>query len=158
MQERVVVEEYDDLYVIRVDSTGPHNKWLIVGHGIVCHRVLGMLEEALQKAPSDKFVTVLLHHHLIPIPEESFVERVSKYFGFPFTSELHLGDDLLKLAKTKADLILHGHRHIPFELNLPAGDRPLSIYNAGCTPRLHKYRVFEYENGKQVSDVRWIHY
>lgn len=157
MDERVIVEERKGVYIIRIDSTGPHNKWLIYGHGIVCHRVLTEIEKALLFAPKDKLVVVLLHHHPIPLPEETIFETISKYLKWPFAAELHLGKELINLCKGRADLLLHGHRHIPFELNFP-GTRALSIYNAGCTPRLEKYRVFSYKDGVQTKEVKWYHY
>ena len=157
MAERVSVEEHKGLYLIRVDSTGPHNKWLIYGHGIICELVLASIEKALLRAPKDKLVAILLHHHPIPLPEETVLEAVSRHLKWPFAAELHLGKQLISLAQGRADLLLHGHRHIPFELILPGG-RPLAIYNAGCTPRLEKYRVFTHDDGLQTKDAKWIHY
>ncbi len=157
MHSRVVVEDQPGLYIIRIDSTGPHNKLLIYGHGIICDQVLGAVEKALLHAPPDKLVVILLHHHPIPLPEETFFEKVSRSLKWPFAAELHLGKELIKLAQGRADLLLHGHRHIPFELSFP-GSRPLSIYNAGCTPRLEKYRVFSHKDGVFVKDVKWFHY
>lgn len=157
MTNRVSVEDQKDLYLIRIDSTAPHNKWLIYGHGLICGRVLDSVEEVLLGAPQHKLVAILLHHHPIPLPEETFFEEVSRHLKWPFAAELHLGKELISIAQGRADLLLHGHRHIPFELTLPGG-RSLSIYNAGCTPRLQKYRVFSHEDGIQTKDVKWIHY
>jgi len=157
MSNRVSVEEHKGLYIIRIDSTGPHNKWLLYGHGIICDQVLYAVEKALLAAPKHKLVVILLHHHPIPLPEETIFEEISRHLKWPFAAELHLGKELIALAQGRADLLLHGHRHIPFELVLPGG-RPLAIYNAGCTPRLEKYRVFTYEDGIQTKDVKWYHY
>lgn len=157
MSDRVSVEEHKGLFIIRVDSTGPHNKWLIYGHGIICSKVLSSIEHALRYALKNKLVVILLHHHPIPLPEETFFEEISRHLKWPFAAELHLGKELISLARGRADLICHGHRHVPFELTLP-GSRPLGIYNAGCTPRLEKYRVFTHEDGVQTKDVKWFHY
>lgn len=130
---------------------------MLYGHGIICDRVLAAIEKALLYAPTHKLVVILLHHHPISLPEESIFEELSRHLKWPFAAELHLGKELISLAQGRADLLLHGHRHIPFEMILPGG-RPLAIYNAGCTPRLEKYRVFTYEDGIQTKDVKWVHY
>lgn len=154
MTDRVIVVEDESTYVVLVDSTGPHNKWLFMAHGIVCHRVLKKIDQALEAAPIGKLVVIALHHHPTPLPEEGYWEKLSRWFGWPFAGELHLGADLIDLARGRSDLILHGHRHTPAELVLP-GERELRIYNAGCTPSLGRYRVFRYREGKLLNEPDW---
>ena len=157
MPERVDVVETDDMYVIKVDSTAPHNKWLIYGCGIICYQVLAKVETLLETTPKNKTVIILLHHHLLPLPEETFWEKVAKKIGLPFADELDLGNKLIEVATGKVDLILYGHRHdFMSEFNF-SNDRILSVYNSGCTPKWKKYRVFSMEAGK-IIDTEWVEF
>lgn len=153
-EKRVTGDIFNDVKVIKIDTTGKHNKWLLFGHGLVCHSVINEVQKEIKDTPADCAIILMMHHHPIPLPEESFPEKISKFFGWPFSSELHLGQDLIEAVKDKVDVILHGHRHIPMEVILP-GHKPLAIFNAGCTPRLKRWRVFEFENGR-LKDQRWV--
>src|SRR5207237_7666686 len=48
---RVEVAQAAGLYLVRVDSTGPHNRFLLAGHGDICERVLDLVDVALDGAP-----------------------------------------------------------------------------------------------------------
>jgi 3',5'-cyclic-AMP phosphodiesterase len=130
------------LYLICVDSTAPHNRVRWQSHGALCSRVLGEVGAALENAPSSARVAVLLHHHPIPLPEETAAERFAKAAGWPFTAELHLGQRLLELCLGRADLVLHGHRHLPRHFSARAQNgRRLEVLNAGSSTELRAWRV-----------------
>lgn len=141
--------------IVAIDSTAPHNRHLILGHGRMCHEVINKAKEFL--VCPDNFNIIALHHHPIPLPEETWPEMISKFFNYPMSKELHLGLDLIEMARGKVDLILFGHRHRITEMSLYDAGRPLHLYNAGCTPRWRKYRLFRYRQNEAL-DPEWIYF
>jgi 3',5'-cyclic-AMP phosphodiesterase len=156
--KRVDVEETSDLYLVRIDSTAPHNREASYrSHGDVCARVLADVDAALAGAPPEKLCALLMHHHPVHLPEESFVERFATFMGWPHASELALGEDLLRLALGRCDLALHGHRHVPRELHIAAeSTRPLRVFNAGSSTQLRRFRVFEQREGALLGEPSWV--
>jgi Icc protein len=146
-------------YLVRVDSTGPHNRTsVLAGHGRICARVLDELSQALERAPAGSLVAILLHHHPVVLPEEGLLERIATRIGLPFAAELRLGDELLRRAMGRCDLVLHGHRHRPSARVLdPLGPRPLRVYNAGCSVARQGMNVFAHAAGALLGDPRWLH-
>jgi 3',5'-cyclic AMP phosphodiesterase CpdA len=144
-------------FIVRVDSTGPHNRFLLAGHGDLCESILADVDGAIRKAPSDKLVVVTMHHHPLPLPEETFPEVLASRVGLPFAHELRLGATLLARLRGRCDLVLHGHRHVPRATTLFEGDaRPLGLYNAGCTPSLGRFRIFAHAQGRLCGPPGWL--
>jgi Icc protein len=145
-------------YLVRVDSTGPHNRAsILAGHGRICQRVLDDVSDALERAPAGVLVALLVHHHPMFLPEECFIERLATRIGLPFAAELRLGDELLRRALGRCDLVLHGHRHIPSARVLdPLGPRPLRVYNAGCSVERRGVNVFAHFGGALLGQPRWL--
>lgn len=154
---RVQAETRAGLHVVRVDSTGPHNRFLLAGHGDVCDAVIDDVARAVQEAPPRHLVVVTLHHHLLPLPEETLPERLATRLGLPYAAELRFGTRLLARLRGRCDLVLHGHRHVPRAATLFAGDpRPLGLYNAGSTPALGRFRVFAHAHGRLMGAPGWL--
>jgi 3',5'-cyclic AMP phosphodiesterase CpdA len=158
MPGRVDTVELAGAYLIRVDSTGPHNRTSVVAaHGIVCDRALGEISDALDRAPAGALVAILLHHHPVVLPAENLFERLADRMGLPFAAELSLGEEMLGLALGRCDLVLHGHRHVPAAKILdPAGARPLRVYNAGCSLARGGVNVFSHLGGALAGEPRWL--
>jgi 3',5'-cyclic AMP phosphodiesterase CpdA len=145
------------LYVVRVDSTGEHNRFLLAGHGDLCDGILADIERAVAAAPARHLVVVTLHHHPLPLPEETLGELLASRIGLPYASELRLGETLLMRLRGRCDLVLHGHRHVPRALTLfGSGARPLGLYNAGSSPALGRFRVFAHAGGKLCGAPGWL--
>lgn len=155
MSERVEVEALPGLHLVRVDSTGPHNRSLLAGHGILGERDLEAIDAALDAAPPGALTVLALHHHPLPLPEEHFTERFSSWLGWPNAAELGAGPRLLERIRGRADLVLHGHRHAPSAFHLE-GPRPLGIYNAGSSTQLARARVFTHVAGALAGPPRWL--
>ena len=155
---RVDTVELPGAWLVRVDSTGPHNRSsVLAGHGDICERVLDEISEALERAPAGAMVAILLHHHPVFLPEEGVLERLASTFNLPFAAELTLGDELLRRALGRCDLILHGHRHVPSARILaPERARPLRVYNAGCTIARQGMNVFTHAGGSLRGEPRWL--
>jgi 3',5'-cyclic AMP phosphodiesterase CpdA len=155
---RVDVVERPGLFLVRVDSTGPHNRTsLLAGHGRICQRVLAEMTEALGRAPAGALVALTLHHHPLVLPEESFFERLANAFRLPFAAELSLGHEMLRQALGRCDLVLHGHRHIPSaHILAPGSARPLRVYNAGSTTLRGGMNVFSHAAGALLREPRWL--
>jgi len=156
---RVQVEQRPGIYFVKVNSTGPHNRVLWQGHGLVGQGDLEQLRAALDDAPPRALVVVLMHHHPYPLPEEGTLELLSSWAGLPFAAELASGAALLDVIRGRADLLLHGHRHVPSEHCVAPrnrDERPLWIYNAGSSPELGRFRVFRFRGGR-LHQRWWQH-
>jgi 3',5'-cyclic AMP phosphodiesterase CpdA len=156
--KRVDTVQLPGAFLVRVDSTGPHNRtWLLAGHGDICERVLDEISEALEQAPPGDLVAILLHHHPVFLPEEGVWEKLASTLNLPFAAELTLGDEILRRALGRCDLVLHGHRHKPSARILaPSGPRPLRVYNAGCTTARRGMNVFTHKAGTLEGEPRWL--
>lgn len=141
---RVDVLHRDELAIVRVDSTAPHNRVPWLSHGRLCEVMLEQIDRALTSVARSPVVVVALHHHVVPLPPEGFWESVSAVLGLPNHSELVLGTALLRLLRGRCDLVLHGHRHVPRALVVDEdGPRPMQVFNAGSSTELGAFRVLE---------------
>jgi 3',5'-cyclic AMP phosphodiesterase CpdA len=155
--DRVQATVAPGLYLVRVDSTGPHNRNWLTGHGRLDEEDLDGIEAALARAPARHLAVVLMHHHPLPLPEDRAVERISSWMGWRFTHELERGQELLDRIRGRCDLLLHGHRHVPCERRPFADDlRPLRVLNAGCSTELGRACIFTHVAGQLVSEPTWL--
>jgi 3',5'-cyclic-AMP phosphodiesterase len=154
--QRVVGLDLGALFVVRLDSTGPHNRTKFCGHGLVTPTDLLALRDVLEDAHDDQLVILMMHHHPYPLPEEGTLERLSRWAGLPFADALHSGVDVLDVASGRCDVVLHGHRHVATERTHvgPRGD--LGVYNAGSTAELGRYRVFDHWGGALTQRPVWL--
>jgi len=153
---RVAVDMPPGLYIVRVDSSGPHNTNPRVAHGELSADDLLSIRTALDAAPPGRLVVVALHHHLLPLPEDSAAERWVHALGIITEHEVARGQELLGLSLGRADLLLHGHRHRPTGERLAAGGpRPLGVYNAGSSTELGCARLFLHDRGELLLGPRW---
>ncbi|MFL5357598.1 metallophosphoesterase family protein [Archangium sp.] len=153
---KVRVEHHEGLYLVCVDSTGPHNRNYFACHGELSQAVVDEVDAALSAAPTGALTAVLVHHHVLPLPEESFPERFATRMGWPHASELALGAELVRRVQGRCDLILHGHRHMPREFNLGSFQgRGLRIYNSGSSIELGGFRLFQHAAGRLVGEPEW---
>lgn len=156
--QRVHVTRVPGLRIVRFDSTGPHNRYAFSGHGLVHDQDLHELDRALGRPDRGELVVVTMHHHPLPLPEESSLERVSAWLRLPYTTELAMGRELLACVRGRCDLLLHGHRHQPSMHELFASDeRPLQVANAGSSTELRRVRVFEHRAGRLLGPSHWLH-
>jgi Icc protein len=156
--ERVHMTREPGLRIVRLDSTGPHNRYAFQGHGLVHDDDLRQLDRALADPDPGEVVVVTMHHHPLPLPEESSLERLSAWLRLPYTTELAMGRELLACLRGRCDLVLHGHRHQPSASELFVEDaRPLQVVNAGSSSELRRVRVFEHEGGRLLGPPRWLH-
>lgn len=153
---RVDVHSTDGLHLVRVDSTGPHNYSFVAGHGEIDEEIIDRVGAALQTAREDSLRVALIHHHPIPLPEETIVEWFFEKMRWPYAAELSLGRRLLHRAAGICDLVLHGHRHIPREFCFASGERPLLVYNAGSSTELMRFRVFRHAEGRLLGFPTWM--
>jgi len=153
---RVAVVSRPGLHVVRVDSTGPHNRRLLSSHGLLTEADLAAVDSALEAAPEGALTVLAMHHHPLPLPPDALSEHLSLLLGWPNAAELPLGGELLARARGRCDLLLHGHRHVPAERVLgPEEERPLHVANAGCTTELLRFRVFAARAGR-IAAHGWV--
>lgn len=154
---RVQAEVHPGVYVVRVNSTAPHNRSWINGHGSLDDGDLEAIDSALDAAPARHVVVIALHHHVLPMPEEHAMERLSSWLGFAFTSELARGRDLVRRVRGRCDLVLHGHRHVPRGARLYGPPRSMSVFNAGSSTELGRVRVFAHDGaGNVLGSPLWL--
>jgi len=153
MRGRVSVERRPGLYLVRLDSTAPHNRRLLDAHGHIGETDLAAVDQALEAAPRDTLVALLLHHHVHRLPGDDVWERLAGLVGLPWTAELGRGAALLGLARGRCDFVLHGHRHVPAELQVGGdGARPLRVANAGSSTGLGRIRLFCHAAGRLTGE------
>lgn len=154
---RVQVDERPGLYVVRIDSTGPHNRSWLNGQGRLRPEDIDDVEDALSAAPEGALRVVTLHHHPLPLPEDHLAERLSSHFKLPFTEELELGWELVQTLNGRCDLILHGHRHTATAHSIQTtSPRPTWLFNAGSSTALRKARVFTHRAGHCFGAPTWL--
>jgi 3',5'-cyclic AMP phosphodiesterase CpdA len=153
--ERLRVHSQPGLHLILVDSTGPHNRYRLLAHGKLDPSLLHDIETAVGQAPADSLVAVALHHHLIPQPEELWLEKVAAFFRTSIAAELQHGQELIRRLVGRCDLILHGHRHVPLETRFHHAMRPLTVFNAGSSTELGRFRLFTVHAGKLTAEPIW---
>jgi Icc protein len=149
---REQTEEHGDLFVVRFDSTGAHNRRWFDSHGQMDDSDMDAICAALEHAPRGSLRLLLLHHHLLPLPDDHLMERVVTRLGLPNAAELARGGDLVARLQGRCDLVLHGHRHRPAQIE--AGS--LRIFNGGSSTGLHACRIFAAADGALVHAPRWL--
>jgi len=148
---RVAVVSRPGLHVVRLDSTAPRNRSLLDGHGELTASDVGEVQAALREARAGTLPVLMLHHHLLPLPEEDWAEKVASFLGWPNAAELPRGRQLLGRILGRCRLVLHGHRHVPAEFHLSGPGVPsLRVVNAGSSTELNRARVFRHKDGEPV--------
>lgn len=153
---RVQTVTQEGLHIVRVNSTGDHNRSWIAGHGMLLAEDLDAIDAALDETPRGHLAVIALHHHVVPLPEEHAAERLSNFLGWPFTSELSRGRELTERLRGRCGLVLHGHRHVPRGVMLQQGVNAVRIFNAGSSTLLGGARVFEHAGGVLVGNPWWL--
>lgn len=154
---RVSVRELPGLYLVCFDSTGPHNRSWLSGHGVMTEDDVLQIAAAVARAPLRTVVAVLLHHHVLPLPADHAAERLVSWLGWPYCDELEQGRALVVALRGRCDVILHGHRHTPRSARLFQDDlRPLHICNAGSSTQLGHVRVFAHQHGRLIGEPTWL--
>jgi 3',5'-cyclic AMP phosphodiesterase CpdA len=153
---RVSVDARDELFMVCINSTAPHNVRSWRAHGELGQQTLEAVDAALALAPRGRLRCVLLHHHVVRLPVEGVGEWFALQLGWPHAGELPLGRELLKRVQGRCDLVLHGHRHIPRHFRID-GRASLQVLNAGSTTQLGSFRVFRHQ-GEHLESVRWVEY
>jgi 3',5'-cyclic-AMP phosphodiesterase len=154
---RVAVTQLPGLHLVRFDSTGPHNRAWLSGHGAMDTDDVSAIAAAVELAAPGALVAVLLHHHVLPLPADHAAERLVSWLGWPYAEELERGETLLAALRGRCDLVLHGHRHTPQTETLFADQtRPLSVFNAGSTTELGRVCVFRHQAGSTLGAPFWL--
>jgi Icc protein len=131
--KRSKVEHYNGITIVGMDSTQPD-----LDHGHVGREIYGWLEQCLD---TDDFKVVALHHHVIPVPKTGRERNILT----------DAGDVLELLMRCTVDLVLCGHRHVPWLWNLNG----MIIANAGtaCSNRV-KWKIPQSFNLIELDDPK----
>ncbi|HUJ25249.1 MAG TPA: metallophosphoesterase [Myxococcales bacterium] len=140
---RVQAERFGALFIVRLDSTGPHNRRWLDGHGEVTPRDVDEVERALRAAPPGTQTVLMLHHHPLQLPHDHAAELFVTLIGWKSARELDTGALLLERIRGLCDILLHGHRHVPAEMRpWPLDVRQLRIFSAGSSTMQRRFRSF----------------
>lgn len=114
---RHVVNKMPGLTVVAIDSSEPD-----LDSGRIGRARITWAEESFDEP--DDFKILALHHHLLPIPGTGRERNIV----------LDAGDVLAAIVDLKIDLVLMGHKHVPYAWRL----EDMFVVNAGtaCTLRL----------------------
>jgi 3',5'-cyclic AMP phosphodiesterase CpdA len=157
MRHRVEISAPPGLWLVQVDTTGPHNRSYFMSGGLLEAGQIEEIEEALDQAPSDRLRVVLMHHHPLPLPVECIQERISTFLGWPHADELILGREFVERMVGRCDLVLHGHRHVPRRSCLKASNgRALTVSNAGSSTELCGYSLYRHFDGNLRGDPELV--
>jgi Icc protein len=135
-----------------LDTTAPHNRSLIASHGELSTRQIDDTIAALEEVPVGELRVVVMHHHPLPRPDETFGERLASRLGWPHALELARGQELVERLAGRCDLVLYGHKHVPhFQSVETQGRVPLYLANAGSSTELGAFQVYEHHDGRLVG-------
>ena len=133
--ERQSVIDLDEVILVGVDSSEPD-----LNDGQVGREHYEFIEESFSGAV-DKLKIFVVHHHLIPLPGTGRERNII----------FDAGDILERLIETEVDLVLSGHKHVPYTWRL----ENMLIVNAGTASTLRLrgntrpcYNVIEVEDGR----------
>jgi Icc protein len=133
--ERHSVLDLDEVILVGVDSSEPD-----LNDGQVGREHYEFITETFSEA-GDKLKIFVVHHHLIPLPGTGRERNIV----------LDPGDVLQRLVDVGVNLVLSGHKHVPYTWKL----EDMLIVNAGTASTLRLrgdtrpcYNVIEVENGR----------
>jgi len=133
--ERQSLIDLDDVILVGVDSSEPD-----LNDGQVGREHYGFIEKTFYDT-QDKLKIFVVHHHLISLPGTGRERNII----------FDAGDVLERLVETRVDLVLSGHKHVPYSWRL----EDMLIVNAGTASTLRLrgntrpcYNVIEAEEGR----------
>jgi 3',5'-cyclic-AMP phosphodiesterase len=133
--ERYSCIEFEDAVMVGVDSSEPD-----LNDGRVGREHYEFIRDSFARS-DERLKIFVIHHHLIPIPGTGRERNII----------FDAGDVLELLHEVGVDLVLSGHKHVPYSWKL----EDIFIVNAGTasTTRLRGntrpcYNVIEIENGR----------
>lgn len=138
------IHEYENLVILTLGTARPDRD-----EGEVGHRQNVWMEDILNRH-TEKTKIVVMHHHLIAIPDTGYANVVGI---------LDAGDTLRACLDSKVDLVLCGHKHRPWIWNLGA----LQIAYAGTASSWRyrgvfddTYNIINVEHGKIDIDIKVV--
>jgi Icc protein len=138
------VHEFENLVILMLGTARPDRD-----EGEVGHRQNVWMEDVLSQYSRKKKI-VVMHHHLIAIPDTGYANVVGI---------LDAGDTLRACLQSKVDLVLCGHKHRPWIWNLGA----LQIAYAGTASSWRyrgvfdaTYNIINVDHGKIEIDIKVV--
>ena len=138
------IHEYENLVILTLGTARPDRD-----EGEVGHRQNVWMENILNQH-TEKTKIVVMHHHLIAIPDTGYANVVGI---------LDAGDTLRACLESKVDLVLCGHKHRPWIWNLGA----LQIAYAGTASSWRyrgvfddTYNIINVDRGKIEIDIKVV--
>jgi len=134
-ETRYPVMEIGNLKIVGVDSSEPD-----LDDGHIGRSTYNFVRKELEESP---LKMVILHHHLVPVPDTGRERNIP----------MDAGDFLKLLSELKVNLVLWGHKHVPWFWKLNG----ILMVNAGtATTRRTKARVEASFNIIKIDEKRKI--
>ncbi len=137
------VLEFDGAIIVYLSTARPDRD-----EGEVGYRQVQWFKKIMNKH-KDKFKVVALHHHLVPIPD----------IGLEKNIVTDAGDVIRAITQNDVNLVLCGHRHRPWSLNL----NDSMIINAGTVSSerfrgffANSYNVIRVKNGEIDAKIKVV--
>ncbi len=134
--ERQSVMDLDGVILVGVDSSEPD-----LNDGQVGREHYDFIVDTFSQAPQDKLKVFVVHHHLISLPGTGRERNIV----------FDAGDILERLIDVRVDLVLSGHKHVPYSWRL----EDMLIVNSGTASTLRVrgntrpcYNIIEVEDGR----------
>ncbi len=111
-QDEDFLVNMEGLFILGVNSSVINKRIQEVSRsaGIVDHESLSFIEESIKTADKNDFRVFCLHHHLIPMFNDTFNDDES---GINLDIVWNSGTILRILRQNRFDLVLQGHKHDP---------------------------------------------
>ncbi len=141
---RYRIHRLPGVYFVAADSSEPD-----LDEGRIGRTIYPWIEEAFNRAPEDAIRVFVTHHHLLPVPGAGRERNILQ----------DAGDMLKLLVDHGVDLVLTGHKHVPWVWRF----EEMLIVNAGTatTNRVRgkgqpSYAVIEFAPGAITVNQRYF--
>jgi 3',5'-cyclic AMP phosphodiesterase CpdA len=133
------IYDFKDLVILTLSTARPDRD-----EGEVGYRQNQWMEKTLTKINNDKLKIIVMHHHLISIPDTG-TDKVIIYDA---------GDTLRACLQSSVDLVLCGHKHRPWLWNL--GSLKLAYAGTASSTRFrgffqNSYNIIEIDSNRKIN-------
>ena len=133
------IYDFKDLVILTLSTARPDRD-----EGEVGYRQNQWMETTLTKINNDKLKIIVMHHHLISIPDTG-TDKVIIYDA---------GDTLRACLQSSVDLVLCGHKHRPWLWNL--GSLKLAYAGTASSTRFrgffqNSYNIIEIDSNRKIN-------
>jgi 3',5'-cyclic AMP phosphodiesterase CpdA len=151
MPERSALAHGPGMSLLRINSTGAHNRSLFTPQGEITGDDLAAIDAKLTAMPRHALRIAVLHHHPVALPADDAWERLGGWLRITRNEQLHSSLALLSTLAGRVDVVLHGHRHRLHHHRLGG----LEIVAGGSSSEQQGYRMLSFDD-HVLSRIDWV--